>query len=180
MAKNNVRGSSSPLTPEFSTFLPVTFRLAALSDEDREVVAYLITIDFGSRKSTAGENHEESGPVHGCDCFECYVRYWSMWDKSPNCELIHEIIEEYEMYVWPSRAAEIIITTDHQAEKNKKKKSDRNGCGEGEVDLSSWAVVEAEEVTLSYKGGEAAEVGKRSVKKLLSYVGQKVWGVRNK
>ncbi|CAM8955812.1 unnamed protein product [Rhodiola kirilowii] len=172
MAKN----VSSPLTAEFSTFLPVTFRLAALSDEDREVVAYLITIDFGSRKSTAGENHEERGPVHGCDCFECYVRYWSMWDKSPNCELIHEIVEEYEMYVWPSRAAEIIITTD-QVEKNKKKKSDRNG---GEVDLSSWAVVEAEEVRLSYKGGEASEVGKGSVKKLLSYVGQKVWGVRNK
>ncbi|CAH8389010.1 unnamed protein product [Eruca vesicaria subsp. sativa] len=89
--------------------LPVAiFSLAAvLSQEDREVLAYLIsTASYsGDRNHTSRLNktkpHEKSrldnhSPLFHCDCFSCYTSYWVRWDSSPSRKLIHEIIDAFE------------------------------------------------------------------------------------
>ncbi|KAJ0248096.1 hypothetical protein HA466_0164590 [Hirschfeldia incana] len=44
-------------------------------------------------KSRLDNNHS---PLFHCDCFSCYTSYWVRWDSSPNRQLIHEIIEAFE------------------------------------------------------------------------------------
>ncbi|CAH8391573.1 unnamed protein product [Eruca vesicaria subsp. sativa] len=39
------------------------------------------------------ENHS---PLFHCDCFSCYTSYWVRWDSSPSRQLIHEIIDAFE------------------------------------------------------------------------------------
>ncbi|XP_048127241.1 uncharacterized protein LOC115747682 [Rhodamnia argentea] len=87
---------------------------AALSPDDREVLAYLIS---RSNENASGPNpsgrrgvasdgrkngehdfpgEEDHPPMFQCDCFRCYKSFWSRWDASPNRQAIDEIIEAYE------------------------------------------------------------------------------------
>lgn len=76
---------------------------AALSDEDKEVLAYLLTQSIEG--SPDGKwNHRGAGkgqhrPTYGCGCFDCYTTYWSRWDRSPQHELIHQVIETFEEHL---------------------------------------------------------------------------------
>ncbi|KAI3696427.1 hypothetical protein L1987_79441 [Smallanthus sonchifolius] len=87
----------------------------ALSVEDREVLAYMIT---RSIKSSNPNNNRKKGvnthkpPVFDCDCFDCYTSYWFKWDTSVNRELIHQAIEAFE---------ETLTTTEQLKKKGKKK-----------------------------------------------------------
>lgn len=119
---------SPPIVSDHLSFLPATILAlaAALSLEDREVLAYLISYsnsnnnssvnlssapsngprktttanNSSSRKSTAAKSGSGSGGDHparfNCNCFRCYTSYWVRWDESPNRELIHEIIDAFE------------------------------------------------------------------------------------
>lgn len=119
---------SPPIVSDHLSFLPATILAlaAALSLEDREVLAYLISHSnsnnnssvnlssapsYGSRKTTTANNSSSrkstaakigsgSGGDHparfNCNCFRCYTSYWVRWDESPNRELIHEIIDAFE------------------------------------------------------------------------------------
>ncbi|XP_050370072.1 uncharacterized protein LOC126788149 [Argentina anserina] len=111
---------SPPIVSDHLSFLPVTILAlaAALSLEDREVLAYLISSSHlntnnnnslpsspSSRKTTAANNRKSSAAKGGggdhparfnCSCFRCYTSYWARWDESPNRELIHEIIDAFE------------------------------------------------------------------------------------
>ncbi|XP_041004962.1 uncharacterized protein LOC121250091 [Juglans microcarpa x Juglans regia] len=115
---------SSPSTSDLLAVLPATILAltAALSAEDKEVLAYLIIISSSINTGTICSNfsgHPEaviprrqgstdqgsadyhSGwadhtPMFQCNCFRCYMSFWARWDASPSRELIHEIIEAYE------------------------------------------------------------------------------------
>ncbi|KAM5588841.1 hypothetical protein ABKV19_007012 [Rosa sericea] len=129
MKKLYRRGTVHPSPPTVSdhlSFLPATILAlaAALSLEDREVLAYLtscsntnnvnLTSSPSSRKSATttatNSSTKKSSAAKGgggsgggdhparfnCSCFRCYTSYWVRWDESPNRELIHEIIDAFE------------------------------------------------------------------------------------
>uniref|UniRef100_M1B162 Uncharacterized protein n=1 Tax=Solanum tuberosum TaxID=4113 RepID=M1B162_SOLTU len=126
---------SPPLISDQLSFLPVAILTlaAALSQEDKEVLAYLISCssgDFsGSEKSGGGTGSKSfsaavHGGVHGgtdhlssfnCYCFSCYMSYWVKWDSSPNRQLIHEILDAYEDGL------------QNKKEKSKKERRNKNG-----------------------------------------------------
>ncbi|PWA57118.1 hypothetical protein CTI12_AA412260 [Artemisia annua] len=67
----------------------------ALSQQDKQVLAYLLSSSSSSnnKKTTSAADHP---PVFTCKCFSCYMSYWSLWDSSPNRQLIHDIIDAFE------------------------------------------------------------------------------------
>ncbi|KAH7569394.1 hypothetical protein JRO89_XS06G0154400 [Xanthoceras sorbifolium] len=117
---------SPPIISDHLSFLPAAILTltAALSPEDREVLAYLIscsssssvndfhghrknttiyqqkTVSFAKTRSTGGggsaNSNDDHTPLFNCDCFRCYMSYWVRWDNSPNRQLIHEIIDAFE------------------------------------------------------------------------------------
>lgn len=115
---------SSPAVSDHLSFLPATILTlaAALSSEDREVLAYLLLISNNNNSSADRSSHRrkpssssssscaaaagsqrsclpsksDHPPMFSCDCFGCYTSYWVRWDCSPSRELIHEIIDQFE------------------------------------------------------------------------------------
>ncbi|KAG0494971.1 hypothetical protein HPP92_005965 [Vanilla planifolia] len=74
---------------------------AALGNDDKEVLAYLIMRSIGGSTEFAGKCRngkpgEPHGPLFDCGCFECYTSFWYRWDCSPDSELIHQAIEAFE------------------------------------------------------------------------------------
>lgn len=112
--------SSSAIDDQYFSFLPAAILtlIGALSFEDKQILAYLISCSSSSSSSIHNKknynyapkgtklgvdhagNHGGGGrdhsPAFNCDCFRCYKSFWARWDASPNRQLIHEIIEAYE------------------------------------------------------------------------------------
>ncbi|OMO76863.1 hypothetical protein CCACVL1_15322 [Corchorus capsularis] len=140
---------SPPVTTDHLSFLPATILTlaAALSPEDREVLAYLISCsnnDFGNfsshRKNTSNKNptkrsistissssssDHDHPPLFTCDCFRCYMSFWVRWDSSPNRQLIHEIIDAFEDELAQSKK------TTKSSKKDRKKKGGGAGAADG-------------------------------------------------
>ncbi|KAJ4704010.1 putative Protein F12F1.11 [Melia azedarach] len=133
---------SPPVISDHLSFLPATILTltAALSPEDREVLAYLIScsnnnisvnnfhrknsqqknVSFPKSKRTCGgNNNSDHPPLFTCDCFRCYMSYWVRWDSSPNRQLIHEIIDAFE--------DELLQQKNKKMKNNKKDKKRRGG-----------------------------------------------------
>ncbi|WOL14434.1 hypothetical protein Cni_G23214 [Canna indica] len=79
---------------------------AALGNEDKEVLAYILTRSIEAPAAAAEERQHcrrpgdaQHRPVFGCGCFDCYTGYWSRWDCSPDRELIHQVIEAFEEHL---------------------------------------------------------------------------------
>ncbi|XP_073131108.1 uncharacterized protein [Henckelia pumila] len=87
--------------------------VSVLSLDDREVLAYMITRSLkstnnpsfihdeekktSSKKQSFVTRHGHKSPaLFDCECFYCYTSFWFRWDSSPNRELIHQAIEEFE------------------------------------------------------------------------------------
>ncbi|KAL6207196.1 hypothetical protein ACLB2K_024441 [Fragaria x ananassa] len=153
---------SPPIVSDHLSFLPATILAlaAALSLEDREVLAYLIscsnnnnnnnnnlTASPSSRKTTTANNNRKSSAAKGgggsgggdhparfnCSCFRCYTSYWVRWDESPNRELIHEIIDAFEYDLLSSQTK----TAGSKYGKKDKRQNNKRGKGQGQgSDLS--------------------------------------------
>ncbi|KAF8030262.1 hypothetical protein BT93_E2649 [Corymbia citriodora subsp. variegata] len=170
---------------------------AALSPQDREVLAYLISNNnnnhFNHQHHNRGKNKSgncDHPPCFTCDCFRCYMSYWVRWDASPNGQLIHEIIDAFEDGL-------VLKSKNKNNPKNAKGKNGRDrrkrsGAGaEPATDPKrpeSSAVknesVDKKEEANSSGGGEAGgggeeEMEKGSVRKLVSFIGERIWGVWN-
>ncbi|KAH0916526.1 hypothetical protein HID58_030972, partial [Brassica napus] len=165
------------------SLLPVAiFSLAAvLSPKDREVLAYLLsTASYSSNRNyTSRMNktklHEKSrldnhAPLFHCDCFSCYTCYWVRWDSSPSRQLIHEIIDAYE------------DSLEKKKQTKKKKNIGESVQGKSSALASpSFGTNDSEslsQVTESIaNGSEEAEEEKGSVRRFVSFIGEKVFGV---
>nr|CAN73358.1 hypothetical protein VITISV_012626 [Vitis vinifera] len=102
--------SSSSYKDAISVFklLPATILAlaSALSVDDREVLAYMITRSITTANpSSIIERHKKKCktphnvqklPLFECGCFDCYISFWFRWDSSPDRELIHHAIEAFE------------------------------------------------------------------------------------
>ncbi|XVF26148.1 hypothetical protein REPUB_Repub13aG0274300 [Reevesia pubescens] len=197
---------SPPNTTDHLSFLPATILTlaAALSPEDKEVLAYLIscsTNDFGSfsshRKNTPKNNNQnkrsissssssdhDHPPLFTCDCFRCYMSYWVRWDSSPNRQLIHEIIDAFEDGLAQNKKT--------KSKKDRKKKgSAADGSGGGlkrpDLCLRKDETSELKSVEESSSSGAAAaevcgdggEEGtdKGSVRRFVNFIGERIWNV---
>ncbi|XP_059624589.1 uncharacterized protein LOC132267440 [Cornus florida] len=156
-----------------ATILTLT---AALSLEDREVLAYLISCSSdnnqrNTRKTSGGGEHP---PCFNCNCFSCYMSYWVRWDSSPNRQLIHEIIDAVEI--------ELV-----QSKKDKNKKKRERGCNGLADELKQskstsvedeFALPESVDKTAGGSGGKGDEkLEKVSVRKFVSLIRERIWSV---
>ncbi|KAK9285847.1 hypothetical protein L1049_025048 [Liquidambar formosana] len=130
----------------------------------------------------AGGGGEDHDPLFQCNCFRCYMSYWVKWDTSPNRQLIHEIIDAYEEGLFLKnksvKAKKEKKRRDHHREKN---------FGERSARVDELGELESVEESCSGEveigcGGDDGEVGmeKGSVRKLVSFIGEKIWGVWNR
>ncbi|GMJ14557.1 hypothetical protein like AT1G12020 [Hibiscus trionum] len=201
MKKLYRRGTVHPspsITADRMSFLPATILTlaAALSPEDKQVLAYLISCsnnDFGNMSSHRKNNtpkiqpKRSSGPGSGsghdhpplftCDCFRCYMSYWVKWDSSPNRQLIHEIIDAFEDEVARSKKT--------KTKKERKRKGGSAGAMSGgskepEEDSGELKTVEPSGggdggCGGGDDGGEGDEKG--SVRRLVNFIGERIWNV---
>ncbi|KAI4295981.1 hypothetical protein L6164_035974 [Bauhinia variegata] len=200
MKKLYRRGTVHPSPPIISdqlSFLPATILTltAALTPEDREVLAYLLScssnnttpafINFSGnprrntpKSSVAKGDHP---PLFDCSCFRCYMSYWVRWDSSPNRQLIHEIIDAFEDWLAQSS----------KGGKNKKeRRNKKNRSGElknselmssGNNELGETESVGESSSSSSSADGVGEEHGdgneeKGSVRRFVSFIGERIWG----
>ncbi|XP_041028407.1 uncharacterized protein LOC121268281 [Juglans microcarpa x Juglans regia] len=194
MKKLYRRGSVHPSPPIISdhlSFLPATILTltAALSPEDREVLAYLLSCSNssvnldGRRRTTHHKGGADHPPQFNCNCFRCYTSYWVRWDSSPNRQAIHEIIDAFE--------AELMA---HGKKSGKSRKERRKrGCHNGSAELKRLEASSAKDESSETDslggesgnslhddaGGGDGEDGfeKGSVRRFVSFIGERIWGV---
>lgn len=169
---------------------------AALSPAEREVLAYLISCSSAnfsnSNRKTAPKTASASGskggddhaPCFNCNCFRCYMSYWVKWDSSPNRQLIHEIIDAFEEN----------LLKESKKEKNKKERRKGKNVVKGNISLGLNEPKKSEvsltkedfssvESNAAAEGGdeekivEEEESEKGSVRRFVSFLGERVWGV---
>ncbi|PKI64187.1 hypothetical protein CRG98_015374 [Punica granatum] len=151
---------------------------AALSPEDTEVLAYLISFHSNSSsvgKSASATSTDDDGdvsvhpPVFGCNCFRCYTSFWSRWDASPNRDLIHEIIEAYEEGLSRKKST-----------KAKKRRKSNNKVGDHDHSSTEPADGKGNGGGASESGCRDSEVGSpekgSSIRKAIGFIGEKIWG----
>lgn len=156
---------------------------AALSPEETEVLAYLIschTNHSGNHKTaTSGDGDDDGGSVHapvfGCDCFRCYTSFWSRWDASPNRDLIHEIIEAYEEGLSRKKSTKAKKRRKNSSNKERRDRPSMTEPTEGGGNGSGAPAT----------GGGDGEVGSpaekgSSVRKVIGFIGEKIWSAWNR
>ncbi|KAK3038915.1 hypothetical protein RJ639_027543 [Escallonia herrerae] len=194
-SKGKIHPSPNPAITNQLSLLPAAILTltAALSTEDKQVLAYLISCSGGTSNSNfsghldttpkSGGTGSGSGGDHPpqleCSCFRCYMSFWVRWDASPNRQLIHEIIDAYE---------DGLETQKKKSLKTKKEKRKRvrivpdvgqkPGSNEPSLvqDAHQGIGGGAGEVAGVEQGGEVG-VEKGSVRKLVSFLGERIWGV---
>ncbi|KAL2495558.1 hypothetical protein Fot_39315 [Forsythia ovata] len=212
MKKLYKKGTVHPTPPLLSnqllSFLPATILTltVALSPEDKEVLAYLISCsstNFSNnhRKATnkiANAAATSSGgakvdadhpPSFNCYCFRCYMNYWAKWDSSPNRQLIHEVIDAFE-------DSPLMQNKKDKNKRERRKGKSTRGSGQGseeskksELSLikndfdESNSVSESTSAGGSETGGTEEDDGKEeelekgSVRNFVSFLGEKIWSV---
>ena len=202
--KGKVHPSPPPPISDHLALLPATILTltAALSPEDKQVLAYLISCSAASpnRKPTqktsvsAGGGGADHQPIFNCDCFRCYMSYWARWDTSPNRQLIHEIIDAYEDGLFQEKKKKTKGAKTKRSDSKIKNRAaqelnDDSGFGkEGEsgelesVEASCGGGGGGEEGSCGEVGGGEGEMGleKGSVRGLVSFIGERFWGVWSK
>ncbi|XP_021889097.1 neurogenic protein mastermind [Carica papaya] len=200
---------SPPIISDHLAFLPAAILTltAALSPEDREVLAYLISCsnnNLSGQKRSANVTQKSTNttgdhpPLFSCDCFRCYMSYWVRWDSSPNRQLIHEIINAFEDGLVQNKK------TVKPSKKERRKKggaggnggngggggsnggsevgnsadSTRTESGSGKNEVSTENDSVGENSGGSGGCGDEKEGGEKgSVRNLVSFIGERIWSV---
>ncbi|PON34027.1 hypothetical protein PanWU01x14_347660 [Parasponia andersonii] len=210
---------SPPIISDHLSFLPATILTltAALTPEDREVLAYLISCsNFSSSgpspirrpaqahsyKITIGSAGRDHTPQFNCDCFRCYTSYWVRWGSSPNRQLIHEIIDAFEDELLTqskkrggnskkerrnNKSAASTTNSNHGSSESKlselssgkdelgKSESVQGGGGGGGGGVDGHGHGEGEGKDDQEAESMVSEKG--SVRRFMSFVGERIWGV---
>lgn len=185
------------LSPEDREVLAYLISTASYSGE----------LNFTSRvnKTKPGEvsHFDNHSPLFHCDCFSCYTSYWVRWDSSPNRQLIHEIIDAYEDSL--EKKNQTKKKKNVSGKKDRRKRSGKPsalatpsfGPNDSEIPsrLSGEFITSSRELvdgTGSCNGGlesmeefrtgkdgeeAAAEDEKGSIRRFVTFIGQKVFGV---
>ncbi|XP_073013800.1 uncharacterized protein [Typha latifolia] len=120
---------------------------AALGNEDKEVLAYLMTrsmkppvarSDGEERRRILAGAHR---PLFDCGCFDCYTSFWSRWDCSPDRELIHHAIEAFEEHL--ASAEQKGRGKQRRREKGKKKSKGKEVINPPEIEAEEKVLEDA-------------------------------------
>ncbi|KAE9591505.1 hypothetical protein Lalb_Chr20g0119161 [Lupinus albus] len=188
---------SPPIITDHLSFLPAAILTlaAALSPDDREVLAYLISCSSNnnfsgnSRRSTTSNKNSNAAvssgdhaPLFNCSCFCCYTNYWVRWDSSPNRQLIHEIIDAFEDWLVQQKTSNNIKGGKNGKKEKRNNKKGLNNKKQTElnrVDLVSDVSSELESVEESNdseSGNKIEDEEKGSVRRFVSFIGERIWG----
>ncbi|KAI6704109.1 hypothetical protein NL676_013245 [Syzygium grande] len=195
LRKGSVHPSQSlPIVVSYYlSLLPATILTltAALSPQDREVLAYLMfcsaptsTIKNNLKTSRRGPSSAKSSTANddhpstfNCDCFRCYMSYWARWDSSPNRQLIHEIIDAYEDGLTSEKRPRNSGTKKER--RNKRRYNTRSGeskrSNSGNAELGQSESLREMKTANNGSGEEVAEKG--PLRRFLSFIAEKIWGV---
>ncbi|KAL5066352.1 hypothetical protein RYX36_028089 [Vicia faba] len=198
--KGAVHPSSPPSTvSEQLSFLPATILtlIVALSPEDKEVLAYLISCSSSSSSFFKNPNRKTKDAVQGehlplfhCNCFHCYMSYWIRWNSSPNHQLIHTIIDEFEDFLSQTANKRKQKKNRKASNNNNNKKNNKSSelnrseleslepVTESNTTSGSSDVVDvSEEIDFvdSVEVEDANEEKLGSVRKLMRFISGKVW-----
>ncbi|GAB2224708.1 hypothetical protein Droror1_Dr00005476 [Drosera rotundifolia] len=153
---------------------------AALSPSDKELLAYLLSSSTTTTTNSPAPKQGDHSPCFGCKCFRCYMSYWVRWDESPNREIIHEIIDQFEE--WISNGSR----RGNGGKRERRRKGhvgSKSGPEMGKTVTTQLTVVAnggggrgGEESG----GGGGEEEEKGTVRKLVSFIGERIWGVWSK
>ncbi|XP_073027652.1 uncharacterized protein [Primulina eburnea] len=213
MKKLYKRGTVHPTPPVVSdqllSFLPAAILTlaAALSQEEREVLAYLISCSSANfsnshHKKTPAE--ATSGGSKGgatdhpacfsCYCFRCYMSYWVLWDSSPNRQLIHEIIDAFEESLFKESRKEkskrerrkgknvkgkISPELDDESKKSEPSltKEDSNFTESNSPKEHGIEGGEQNSGREEEENGEEEDLERGSVRRFVSFLGERIWSV---
>ncbi|XP_042415240.1 uncharacterized protein LOC122004415 [Zingiber officinale] len=159
--------------------------VATLTAEEQEVLAYLLS--GGGRWWAEQRRRRAHAPELGCGCFGCYTSFWARWDASPNRHAIHIIIDAVE---------ENLESAERDLAGRRRRQRARKGgdlaAVEGSVaggrlgidigtdfhdnDKEEEEEEEEEDNEVDEKNSHESQ---SSVRKLMSYIGESVWGVWN-
>ncbi|KAI3712155.1 hypothetical protein L1987_70704 [Smallanthus sonchifolius] len=187
---NNTRGRIHPSPPQPSSSatpnhrlpllpLAITTLAAALAPEDQEVLVYLLSISAtNTTKSSITGDHL---PQFNCNCFRCYTSFWVRWDASPNRKMIHEIIDVYE---------DGLICKKKSGNNKKERKNNNKGfssSGSSSIRFhapatvassATYAPTHVEQKNVEGEDGMGmGSLQKGSVRKIVNFVGERIWGV---
>ncbi|KAI5672952.1 hypothetical protein M9H77_13316 [Catharanthus roseus] len=152
--------------------------------------------------SRSGGGADDHPPSFNCYCFWCYMSYWIRWDSSPNRQLIHEIIDAFEdnLLVRQNKKGkgkkerrkgkrftpELKNTCSEQSCINKEEKiipndSESHVEEEGSTtdDVSAAAAAAGGDDNNDHVYAEEEGSDKGSVRRFVSFLGEKIWGVWN-
>ncbi|KAG0502563.1 hypothetical protein HPP92_002635 [Vanilla planifolia] len=179
---------------------------SALSPEEREVLAYLLSAGgagnaLSLQSKLAGKKNRHLGSHHrrqihppdiSCGCFSCYKSFWARWDASPNRHLIHRILDAVEEPTEPQQPPTV-----HPRRRRRRRCSAKGLIGEkGENPLAAESDFVEEKGNLANDDGEEGvypeeEEGEETngeatagdtrspMRRLVSYIGERVLGVWN-
>ncbi|KAF3494080.1 hypothetical protein DY000_02054751 [Brassica cretica] len=159
------------------SLLPVAiFSLAAvLSPNDREVLAYLLsTASYSSDRNYTSRMNKTKPREKSRDCFNCYTCYWVRWDSSPSRQLIHEIIDAYEDSLEKKKHTK--KKKNVSGKKDRRKRSGKSSA----LASPSFGTNDSESLSQEFHAGdgsEEAEEEEGSVRRFVSFIAEKVFGV---
>nr|GEV82328.1 hypothetical protein [Tanacetum cinerariifolium] len=155
--------------------LAIATLAAVLSPEDQETLAYLLLT--GNKQKSTGTSVDHA-PMFTCNCFGCYTSYWARWDASPNRKKIHEIIDVYEDGLVHSK----------KNGKSRKERKPNKGFGSAGVnaahalhapmdDAARQSHAPVQDEVKKCECEEEVVTEKGSVRKIVSFIGERIWGV---
>jgi hypothetical protein len=117
------------------------------------------------------------------------MSYWIRWDSSPNRQLIHEIIDAFED--WLLKQGKSSATSGNKNRKDRKRKGNSRGSGElikrPELRMKDKQLDESDSLVDGNSSGSGGSEGvggggeegteKGSVRRLVSFIGERIWGV---
>ncbi|XP_076938683.1 uncharacterized protein LOC143606961 [Bidens hawaiensis] len=147
--------------------------------------------------TTKSGSSGDHAPQFKCNCFRCYTSFWVRWDASPNRKVIHEILDAYE--------DGLTRNNNKKNGKNKKERKNNNNNNNNNINInnskgfsSSLALASATSTTTSIDihappctventSQELVDIEQRkmdggdeksgSVRKIVSFIGERIWGV---
>ncbi|KAJ6813411.1 uncharacterized protein M6B38_143970 [Iris pallida] len=166
----------------------------ALSPEEQQVLSYLLGNTTTNNNNKSKQHHhraiknQQHQPELTCGCFLCYKSFWSRWDSSPNRHLIHLIIDAAEQHHQQNMHEEAERTAARG--RSRRSSSSRRAAGkkkaaELEEDrkevppVDSGHVADGEGGSENMEKEEGGESKSSSVRRLVSFIGERVWGVWN-
>ncbi|CAL9214634.1 unnamed protein product [Arabidopsis halleri] len=161
------------------------------------------TSRLNKTKANKKAHFDNHSPLFHCDCFSCYTSYWVRWDSSPSRQLIHEIIDAFEDSLEKKRKKNVTGKKDRRKRSGKSSshiasssfsteeseipsrlgESVVNSCpcsSSSELAQNGGGCNGGMEPTEDFCAGDAreeAEEEKGTVRRFVSFIGDKVFGV---